>query len=154
MVGVVHCICFVLLINVYKNSRCSACQVYTLAEPYGVALVIAPWNYPIQLVLLPLAGAIAAGDVFLFVSFVSFVPLHMYSITHIYIFIYMPRFTYWPNLMIIIVQLFTIPTGNACIVKPSEVSVACSNVLAELIPRYLDNVSADVCVCVCVCVWV
>ena len=66
-----------------KNSRCSAGQVYTLAEPYGVALVIAPWNYPIQLVLLPLAGAIAAGDVFLFVSFVSFVPLHMYSIIYV-----------------------------------------------------------------------
>jgi aldehyde dehydrogenase (NAD+) len=30
-------------------------------EPLGVALVIAPWNYPIQLLLLPMAGAIAAG---------------------------------------------------------------------------------------------
>jgi aldehyde dehydrogenase (NAD+) len=32
-------------------------------EPYGVALVIAPWNYPIALSLDPLAGAIAAGNV-------------------------------------------------------------------------------------------
>ena len=38
-------------------------QVYTVAEPYGVALIIAPWNYPIQLSLLPLVGAIAAGEV-------------------------------------------------------------------------------------------
>lgn len=30
-------------------------------EPLGVALIIGPWNYPVQLVLLPLAGALAAG---------------------------------------------------------------------------------------------
>ena len=35
---------------------------YTVAEPYGSVLVIAPWNYPIQLALLPLVGAIAAGN--------------------------------------------------------------------------------------------
>ncbi len=31
-------------------------------EPLGVALVIAPWNYPIQLLLEPLAVALAAGN--------------------------------------------------------------------------------------------
>ncbi|MFF8405612.1 aldehyde dehydrogenase family protein [Streptomyces sp. NPDC015684] len=31
-------------------------------EPLGVVLVIAPWNYPVQLALLPLAGALAAGN--------------------------------------------------------------------------------------------
>jgi aldehyde dehydrogenase (NAD+) len=31
-------------------------------EPYGTILVIAPWNYPFQLALLPLIGAIAAGN--------------------------------------------------------------------------------------------
>lgn len=31
-------------------------------EPYGVALIIAPWNYPLQLALSPLVGAIAAGN--------------------------------------------------------------------------------------------
>lgn len=31
-------------------------------DPLGVVLIIAPWNYPLQLVLLPLAGAIAAGN--------------------------------------------------------------------------------------------
>ncbi len=35
---------------------------YVYPEPYGVALIIAPWNYPIQLLLSPLVGAIAAGD--------------------------------------------------------------------------------------------
>ena len=31
-------------------------------EPVGVALVIAPWNYPVQLLLSPLVGALAAGN--------------------------------------------------------------------------------------------
>jgi aldehyde dehydrogenase (NAD+) len=31
-------------------------------EPLGVALVIAPWNYPVQLTLSPLATALAAGN--------------------------------------------------------------------------------------------
>ena len=32
-----------------------------ITEPLGVALIIAPWNYPMQLLLNPLVGAIAAG---------------------------------------------------------------------------------------------
>jgi aldehyde dehydrogenase (NAD+) len=31
-------------------------------EPLGVVLVIAPWNYPVQLLLEPLAAALAAGN--------------------------------------------------------------------------------------------
>ena len=31
-------------------------------EPYGLALIIGPWNYPLQLLLSPLVGAIAAGN--------------------------------------------------------------------------------------------
>lgn len=33
-----------------------------IPEPLGVVLVIAPWNYPVQLLLVPVAGAIAAGN--------------------------------------------------------------------------------------------
>ncbi len=33
-----------------------------LAEPYGVVLIMAPWNYPFQLCLMPLVGALAAGN--------------------------------------------------------------------------------------------
>lgn len=33
-----------------------------LREPLGVVLVIAPWNYPLQLLLGPVAGALAAGN--------------------------------------------------------------------------------------------
>ena len=32
-----------------------------ITEPLGLALIIAPWNYPVQLTLNPLVGAIAAG---------------------------------------------------------------------------------------------
>lgn len=33
-----------------------------LPEPYGTALLIAPWNYPVQLTLNPLIAALAAGN--------------------------------------------------------------------------------------------
>ncbi|XP_033227379.1 aldehyde dehydrogenase, dimeric NADP-preferring isoform X2 [Belonocnema kinseyi] len=58
-------------------------------DPYGVVLVIGAWNYPLQLTLVPMMGAIAAG--------------------------------------------------NCVIVKPSEVSQFTSKIIAELIPKYLDN---------------
>jgi len=35
---------------------------YIRKEPFGVTLIIAPWNYPFQLVFSPLIGAIAAGN--------------------------------------------------------------------------------------------
>jgi aldehyde dehydrogenase (NAD+) len=35
---------------------------YIYKEPRGIVLVIGPWNYPFQLLLTPLAGAIAAGN--------------------------------------------------------------------------------------------
>ena len=60
-----------------------------IADPLGVALVIAPWNYPVQLLLNPIAAALAAG--------------------------------------------------NCVVAKPSELSPACSAVLARLVPKYLDN---------------
>jgi acyl-CoA reductase-like NAD-dependent aldehyde dehydrogenase len=60
-------------------------------DPYGVVLVMGAWNYPIQLPLLPLVGAIAAG--------------------------------------------------NCVILKPSELSAATSELIARLIPNYLDQVT-------------
>ncbi|XP_051154267.1 aldehyde dehydrogenase, dimeric NADP-preferring isoform X1 [Leptopilina boulardi] len=58
-------------------------------DPYGVVLVIGAWNYPLQLALLPMMGALAAG--------------------------------------------------NCVILKPSEVSQATSKLIAEMVPKYLDN---------------
>ena len=59
-------------------------------DPRGVVLVLGAWNYPLQLTLMPVAGAIAAG--------------------------------------------------NCVIIKPSEVSSASAEMMAELIPKYLDQV--------------
>ena len=44
-----------VLVNFPSTSR-----IYR--EPYGTVLIIAPWNYPFQLVFSPLIGAIAAGN--------------------------------------------------------------------------------------------
>lgn len=39
-----------------------AARSYELPEPYGVTLVMSPWNYPVLLSLEPLFGAVAAGN--------------------------------------------------------------------------------------------
>ena len=43
------------LVNLPSSSR-------VIREPLGVVLIIAPWNYPLQLLVTPLVGAIAAGN--------------------------------------------------------------------------------------------
>ncbi len=35
---------------------------FTVQEPYGVALIMSPWNYPFLLAMEPLVGATAAGN--------------------------------------------------------------------------------------------
>ncbi|KAH9590352.1 Aldehyde dehydrogenase [Schistosoma haematobium] len=60
-------------------------------QPYGVVLIISPWNFPFILSFQPLIGAIAAG--------------------------------------------------NSVLLKPSELTPACSQLIGELIPKYLDKVS-------------
>lgn len=35
---------------------------HIVSEPLGLVLIIAPWNYPVNLILTPLIGAIAAGN--------------------------------------------------------------------------------------------
>ncbi|NEY35390.1 aldehyde dehydrogenase family protein [Streptomyces sp. PRKS01-65] len=37
-------------------------RAWTQYDPLGVVLVIAPWNYPAQLLLAPMVGALAAGN--------------------------------------------------------------------------------------------
>uniref|UniRef100_A0A803VBV6 Aldehyde dehydrogenase domain-containing protein n=1 Tax=Ficedula albicollis TaxID=59894 RepID=A0A803VBV6_FICAL len=57
-----------LLVGKAVLRSCSSSKVMQLdsafirKDPYGVVLIIAPWNYPIQLFLVPLIGAIAAGN--------------------------------------------------------------------------------------------
>ena len=35
---------------------------YIYPEPYGITLIMSPWNYPFQLTIVPLAASIAAGN--------------------------------------------------------------------------------------------
>ena len=37
-------------------------RCYRVPEPYGVALIMSPWNYPFMLAMQPLIGAICAGN--------------------------------------------------------------------------------------------
>uniref|UniRef100_A0A8C3SJM2 Aldehyde dehydrogenase domain-containing protein n=1 Tax=Chelydra serpentina TaxID=8475 RepID=A0A8C3SJM2_CHESE len=47
--------------GVDKNLVTQLDTAFIRKEPYGVVLIIAPWNYPLHLILVPLVGAIAAG---------------------------------------------------------------------------------------------
>lgn len=57
--------------NLYKWSKPVRCKTplyhfpaksYVYKEPYGVVLIMSPWNYPFFLTMSPLIGAIAAGN--------------------------------------------------------------------------------------------
>ncbi|XP_067406851.1 aldehyde dehydrogenase family 3 member B1-like [Emydura macquarii macquarii] len=45
-----------------KNLVTQLDTAFIRKEPYGVVLIIGPWNYPLHLILIPLVGAIAAGN--------------------------------------------------------------------------------------------
>jgi aldehyde dehydrogenase (NAD(P)+) len=45
-----------------KNLLTMMDTVYYYPQPYGVVLIVGPWNFPINLVIIPLVGAIAAGN--------------------------------------------------------------------------------------------
>ena len=40
-------------------NKSNTCEI--ISDPLGLVLIIGAWNYPIQLTLLPIVGAIAAG---------------------------------------------------------------------------------------------
>lgn len=48
--------------NVKGNIATFGARNYVERRPYGIVAVISPWNYPFQLGLLPIVGAIAAGN--------------------------------------------------------------------------------------------
>lgn len=43
-------------------SLSGASKTILCPQPYGTVLVLSPWNYPLQLTLMPVIGAIAAGN--------------------------------------------------------------------------------------------
>jgi len=44
-------------------------EAYIKSEPFGVVLIMGAWNYPVQLTLGPMVGAIAAGRQLIFSAF-------------------------------------------------------------------------------------
>ncbi|EGW01285.1 Aldehyde dehydrogenase, dimeric NADP-preferring [Cricetulus griseus] len=74
---------------VEKTQQTQQDESYIHFEPLGVVLVIGAWNYPFNLTIQPMVGAIAAG--------------------------------------------------NAVVLKPSEVSENTADLLATLVPQYLDK---------------
>ena len=48
--------------RVSKTLALMTTKSYIIREPKGVVLIIAPWNYPFQLSILPLLAAIASGN--------------------------------------------------------------------------------------------
>uniref|UniRef100_A0A8B9YXK5 Aldehyde dehydrogenase domain-containing protein n=1 Tax=Buteo japonicus TaxID=224669 RepID=A0A8B9YXK5_9AVES len=75
--------------HVEKNWATQLDSAFIRKDPYGVVLIIGPWNYPINLLLVPLIGAIAAG--------------------------------------------------NCVVMKPSEITRNVERLVAETLPRYLDE---------------
>uniref|UniRef100_A0A8C5XFR8 Aldehyde dehydrogenase 3 family member B1 n=1 Tax=Microcebus murinus TaxID=30608 RepID=A0A8C5XFR8_MICMU len=73
----------------HKNLATQLDSAFIRKEPFGLVLIVAPWNYPLNLTLVPLVGALAAG--------------------------------------------------NCVVLKPSEISTSVEKVLAEVLPRYLDQ---------------
>lgn len=49
-------------VSVSTNLLNAPSKSFVLHEPLGVVLIISPWNYPFQLLLTPLIGAMAAGN--------------------------------------------------------------------------------------------
>ena len=45
----------------YSPLKLFPSRSYITKEPLGCSLIISPWNYPVQLLLNPLVGAISAG---------------------------------------------------------------------------------------------
>uniref|UniRef100_A0A4W2BV80 aldehyde dehydrogenase [NAD(P)(+)] n=1 Tax=Bos indicus x Bos taurus TaxID=30522 RepID=A0A4W2BV80_BOBOX len=81
--------------KVSKNLATQLDSAFIRKEPFGLVLILSPWNYPLNLSLGPLVGALAAG--------------------------------------------------NCVVLKPSEISKNTEKVLAEVLPRYLDQVSQARC---------
>lgn len=48
--------------KVSSSIACFPSRARIISEPYGVCLIISPWNYPFQLLISPLIGAISAGN--------------------------------------------------------------------------------------------
>ncbi len=48
--------------RVSSSITCFPSKARIISEPYGLCLIISPWNYPFQLLISPLIGAISSGN--------------------------------------------------------------------------------------------
>ncbi|XP_012876455.1 PREDICTED: aldehyde dehydrogenase family 3 member B1 isoform X3 [Dipodomys ordii] len=48
--------------RVSRNLATQLDSAFIRKEPFGLVLIVAPWNYPVNLTLVPLVGALAAGN--------------------------------------------------------------------------------------------
>ena len=49
-------------VSMHSNIKVAPARAVKHPEPYGVALIMAPWNYPFMLTIDPLVAAVAAGN--------------------------------------------------------------------------------------------
>lgn len=104
----------VFVYSVWLEQSTSLDECVVVREPLGLVLIVGSWCSPVQLCLVPLVGAVAAGDARKD-GFQSW-----FFCTH---------------------SCFaSISTGNCAIISPSEVSAHTAELLHRLIPFYLDNV--------------
>lgn len=94
-----------------------------------MVLIIAPWNYPLNLLIMPLVGAIAAGEWEFGPPSRTVLPKEGIQSFLEGAGTGLPTFT----------SPLT-PSGNCVVLKPSEISKNTEKVLAELLPQYLDQV--------------
>ncbi|NWY60477.1 AL3A2 dehydrogenase, partial [Chionis minor] len=101
---------------VKKNLLTMRDEAYVCPEPLGVVLIIGAWNYPFVLVMQPLIGTIAAGGD----------PPQPLSFLE-----ERSRRAEQPCCACL--------AGNAVVVKPSEISENTAQLVADLLPQYLDR---------------
>jgi len=84
-------------------------EAYIKAEPFGVVLILGAWNYPVQLTLGPMVGAIAAGMksaeyicIYYFIGHFHCGPTSASCpfIFLLHLFLTCALFLYWPKLFI------------------------------------------------------
>lgn len=114
-------------------------------DPYGVVLIISPFNYPFQLTLVPMVGAIAAGE-WDAPWMPPHSPQHPWPTDPLFshsVSCWLNPSMWWSSILCYHSHMFFSPLGNCVIVKPSEQSSCSEKLLAEVLPTYLDPVSSS-----------
>ncbi|KAK2100027.1 hypothetical protein P7K49_021375 [Saguinus oedipus] len=109
-------------------------SAFVRKEPFGLVLIITPWNYPMNLSLVPLVGALAAAA--LPKEAPRILPVQ-YPRPHV-----PSQPSPWVGVGTLTppVMAPSARAGNCVVLKPSEISRGTEKVLAEVLPRYLDQV--------------